>query len=150
MLLTLRRLSSDTERTLGELRIGEDLFRTIERPWIENPAGPGGMPKISCVPLGLYTVIPHTSDRFPNTYALVNHARGVYYQPEEIPNGQKYGRSAILIHVGNRVRDVIGCIAVGLEAGLLEGEPAVLKSTLAIRELNGLLQRRKHQLDIIQ
>jgi hypothetical protein len=101
------------------------------------------------VPTGLYTLLPHHSVHFPNTYALVNHQKGVYYQPGDMPNGQKWGRSAILMHVGNRVRDVIGCIAVGLEAGLLDGEPAVLKSTLAMRQLDTLLNRQQHRLEIV-
>jgi hypothetical protein len=155
--MTLRRLSGDGERTLGDLRlwlgVGDKsvqvaAFATIERPWIENPAGVGGMPRLSCVPAGVYTVIPHHSTNFPNTYALVNHQLGVYYQPGDIPAGQKWGRSAILMHVGNRVRDVIGCIAVGKEHGELQGEPAVLRSTLAMRELDQILKRQRHTLEI--
>ena len=108
------------------------------------------MPRQSCVPIGSYRVIPHHSVNFPNTYALVNHELGVWYQPYEIPAGQKWGRSAILIHVGNRVRNVIGCIAVGKEHGELGGEPAVLRSRLAMRELDQILNRQSHTLIIQQ
>lgn len=105
------------------------------------------MPRRSCVPFGEYSVRPHHSVNFPNTYAIVNHSLGVYYQPGDIPQGKK-GRSAILIHVGNRVRDVIGCIAIGKEHGTLGGEPAVLRSTLAMKELDALLKRQAHILVI--
>src|SRR5690606_41150400 len=55
------------------------------------------------------------SSDLPNTYALVNEALGVYYQQR--PAGQTWGRTAILIHVGNFVSDVIGCVAVGMSHG---------------------------------
>ena len=45
--------------------------------------------------------------------ALVNPGLGVYYQAADRPNG--VGRYLILIHAGNTHKDVIGCIAPGLE-----------------------------------
>lgn len=146
--LTLLRSNGDTQRTTGILQVNGQIFATMERPWIPNPAGEGGLPRQSCVPKGVYKLIAHHSVNFPNTYALINHDLGVYYQPGEIPAGQKWGRSAILMHVGNRVRDVIGCIAVGKEHGEIQGEPAVLRSTLAMRELDQLLNRGRHELEI--
>ena len=146
--LILSRSTGDTERTLGNLYLPGVTFATLERPWIENPEGPGGMPRKSCVPPGAYVLFPHHSKNFPNTYAIANADLGVYYQPGDIPKGQKWGRSAILIHVGNRVRNVIGCIAIGKEHGEIQGEPAVLRSTLAMRELDALLKRQSHTLVI--
>jgi hypothetical protein len=149
MRMKLTRSPGD-ERTLGVLQVGSAVFATIERPWIPNPDGPGGARRQSCVPPGVYRVIPHHSVNFPSTYAIVNHSLGVYYQPRDIPPEQKWGRSAILMHVGNRVRDVIGCIGVGKECGQLRGEPAVLRSTLAMRELDALLNRQTHLLEIVE
>lgn len=146
MQLTLIRHAYLPTHTLGTLHFGQQALATIERPWKPNPAGPGGVPRESCVPDGPYRVIPHTSERFPNTYALVNEQLGVHYQ--QLPPGQSYGRTAILIHVGNRVRDVIGCIAVGLEHGTLAGEPAVLSSTIALNILRQALGRAEHSLII--
>ena len=148
MKLRLVRQKGSTERTLGTLKLDGYAFATMERPWIPNPDGPGGMRRKSCVPYGTYTIIPHHSINFPNTYALVNPSLGVWYQPGDIPKDQSWGRSAILIHVGNRVRDVVGCIAIGKEHGKLQGEPAVLRSALAMRELNALLARGSHTLEI--
>lgn len=147
MLLT--RSPGDAERTLGTLRVGDVTFSTIERPWIENAKGPGGMPRESCVPPGIYQVQPWNSVHFPATYILINNALGVYMQPNLIPPGQKWGRSAILMHIANRVKDVIGCIGVGMEHGAIAGEPAVLRSVAAMRELNKLLNRHSHTLEII-
>ncbi len=147
MEIRLKRTSSGEERTLGALRAGGVTFATIERPWIPNPAGPGGMPRVSCVPLGVYALKPWNSPNFPRTFILSNPTHGVYAQPGDIPAG-KPGRSAILIHHGNRVRDVIGCIAIGMDHGTLGGEPAVLRSLMAMRELNNILGSSSHTLII--
>lgn len=148
--LVLSRSRSDEHRTLGTLYAGTATFATIERPWLENPEGTGGMPRRSCVPVGAYILQPHHSKNFPNTYALVSPEHGVWYQPYEIPEGQKWGRSAILIHVGNIVSDVIGCIAIGKEHGTLQDQPAVIRSTQAMRELDKILNRHSHTLVIQQ
>lgn len=149
MNLLLTRLTGDAERTTGNLTVNGVTFASMERPWIENPKGFGGMPRQSCVPPGTYAVRPHHSHNFPLTYAIISPENGVYYQPGDIPDGQKWGRSAILIHVGNFVRNVIGCIAVGKEHGILAGEPAVLRSVAAMRELDKLLNRGTHTLEIV-
>ncbi|MEO8278002.1 MAG: DUF5675 family protein, partial [Thermoanaerobaculia bacterium] len=41
------------------------------------------------------------------------------------------GRTNILIHKGNRASDVSGCIVIGTELGVLQGELAVMKSAEA-------------------
>lgn len=148
MHLTLRRSTGNSERTTGILQVGGQTFASMERPWLENPAGPGGLPRRSCIPPGVYRVDPWHSHNFPETYIVTNPELGVYRQPGDIPRGQA-GRSAILIHVGNFVRNVIGCIAVGMEHGEIGGEPAVLRSVMAMRELNRLLNRGHHTLEII-
>lgn len=145
---TLTRFAYAPECTLGWLQFGTLRLATIERPWIANPVGPGGLPQQSCVPDGTYNARPHTSVRFPNTFALTNHALGVYYQPGDKPAGQPWGRTAILIHAGNRVRDVIGCVAVGMRHGWMLGEHAVLDSQVALARLRDVLGRDFHQLNI--
>lgn len=114
MTITLTRFAYLPDCTLGWIFVGNLRLATIERPWIPNPKGPGGTPRTSCVPDGTYNVRPHHSEKFPETYAIVNHALGVYYQPGDVPAGQPWGRTAILIHKGNTVADVVGCIAIGL------------------------------------
>jgi hypothetical protein len=146
--LTLLRSNGDTERTTGILQANGAIFATMERPWLPNPVGEGGIPRKSCVPKGVYKVEPWHSVNFPETYIITNPELGVYRQPGDIPKGQPWGRSAILIHIGNRVRDVIGCIAVGMEHGHIGGEPAVLRSVMGMRELNKILNRGSHTLEI--
>lgn len=132
--------------TLGMLKFGELELATIERPWIPNPEGPGGMPRASCISDGVYTVAPWNSEKFPDTYILTNNVLGVYSQPALIPPGQKWGRSAILIHAGNRVQDVIGCIAVGVHHAI--DQLMVIDSRIALAQLRDVLQGGLHQLTI--
>jgi len=48
--IVLTRFAYTPERTLGQIVVGSLTLATIERSWIPNPAGPGGMPRESCVP----------------------------------------------------------------------------------------------------
>lgn len=147
MNLELRRYAYLTKCTLGRLHAGPLVFYTIERPWIRDERGPGGQRTVSCVPDGVYKVIPHNSQKFGAVWALVNPELGVWYQPGDIPAGQPWGRSAILIHVGNTVADVIGCIAVG-KRPLHLAEHSVADSRVAIEKLRGILGRNIHTLTI--
>jgi hypothetical protein len=127
--------------TLGWMLVGNLRLATIERPWLANPKGQGGTPRESCVPDGLYDVRPHHSEKFPETFALVNPQRGVYYQPADIPSGQQWGRSAILIHAGNTADDVVGCIAVGLRHENSGALHYISDSRIALGKLRALLGR---------
>lgn len=140
MKLELTRYAYLDDMTLGRIKTPEFELQTIERPWKPNTEGLGGVLRESCVPDGDYSLIPHSSERFPGTFALVNEALGVWYQQR--PPGQSWGRTAILIHVGNFVQDVVGCIAVGVKAGTLNGRHAVLGSKDAMGKLNELLGRQ--------
>lgn len=152
MLITLTRRAYLDTCTLGALEVdAEPLERvtlvTLERPWIRNPAGPGGMPEHSCVPDGLYELVPHDSPDHPATYLLENPQLGVY--AAVLPQGLSYGRTECLIHIGNRVADVVGCIAVGLTLAVLAGEQQVESSSRAMALLRQALGRTEpHTLQI--
>lgn len=119
--------------TLGWLYYAGKSFATLERPWIPAQGHKGGTVRESCIPDGTYALRNHTSERFRNVWALTNEALDVHYMPAS------KGRSAILIHAGNCVRDVVGCVALGLSHGTLEGEHAVLNSLAAIIEFRAAL-----------
>lgn len=127
----LYRQSDDGHSTLGRLWCHginrREYLNTLERPWLPNPEGPGGMQRLSCVPPGEYELIPHESMKYPKSFALVNDRLGVFHQH---PNVGKWGRTAILIHAGNTVADVIGCIALGMEVNLQSR--ALLRSRIAV------------------
>lgn len=124
--------------TLGWLDTGGDRLATIERPWLPSPHHRGGMNAMSCVPDGHYELLRHAGPRFPNTFALTQDDLDVFYQPGDVPRGRS-GRTAILIHAGNRVRDVIGCIAVGMAHVWMDGEHAVASSQIALNKLRAAL-----------
>lgn len=140
--------------TLGTLYAAHLKMPTLEEPWSPDPDGPGGQRRQpgkpeSCVPDGQYVLRPHVSARYPEgVWALVNSELGVYYQPGDIPEGQLWGRSAILIHAANRTSDILGCVAVGMRYQILDNEHVVLESRAAIEQLRGVLGRETHSLTI--
>lgn len=142
----LERFAYIEEYTLGWMTWDGLRLATIERPWIKNPKGKGGMHAESCVPEGVYQVRPHTSAKFPGTYVLVNPYLGVW--EGAAPGGQTWGRSGILLHPGNTAKDVIGCIAVG-EEHTGHGVGVILHSQAAMDHLRTALGRSLvHELTI--
>lgn len=117
MNLKLIRYHRTPSVTIGKLIAEDDTFKcaTIERPWKDNQK------TISCIPTGLYTV-----------------ELGMYYGGDGVGGKQDYpayelrnvpNRTEIKIHIGNYVRNVIGCIALGLKPDL--AFPAVWSSQRA-------------------
>lgn len=151
MHLTLVRWAYGPAFTLGTLYGDGVRLATLERPWVPDPDSPllAGESKISCVPDGEYILRPHISEKYPtdrHAYSLENEDLGVYYT-RPIPAGQKYGRTAILIHNANYVRELLGCIAVGLHHNYTV-EPTAQDSLAAMRVLRAALGRAQHKLFI--
>lgn len=89
-----------SDATMGKFVLfeGKNILFTchiLELPWKSNQSN------ISCIPLGEYQVMPHTSEKFKKCF-LVN---GVT------------GRTAILIHSGNTTKDTHGCLLPGRKKG---------------------------------
>ena len=128
--------------TLGRLYAGSLVLATLEEAWITNPNGPGGQRREfgkqeSCVPDGPYTLQPHNTAKHPGVWALQNPNLGVWHAA--VPAGLTYGRSAILIHTGNSVLDIEGCLLIGMRHGRIEGIDAVLESRIALDRLRVVL-----------
>lgn len=87
---------------------------TCERPWLANRQS------VSCIPEGVYTI----RKRFSNVVKRTS--GGKYSQGWEVQNVT--GRSYIMIHPGNTMDDVEGCILVGDSLGYVKGKWAVLNS----------------------
>jgi len=85
---------------------------SIEKPWQENQKN------ISCIPEGRYRCKRYESNTFSNTFKVVNVC----------------GRSHILFHIGNKVSDVKGCIALGKYWDILDNELYVRDSKIAFGE----------------
>lgn len=106
--------------------IKHDPIFTLEEPW------KGNQTDISCIPVGRYKCTPHDGPKFKNVWKV-----------NDVP-----GRDAILIHSGNTIRDIEGCILVGTRRGWLDGLPAVLHSKLALDELRDILCEKEFTLTI--
>lgn len=113
--------NSGVRGTLSLQGIVHQPVYTMERPWLNNAAN------ISCIPKGVYQLIPHNWEENP-----AFHFSRVWQII--VP-----GRDAILIHPGNTIMDLRGCIAPGFEQGTLISLPAVLKSKPAIDMLRLLI-----------
>jgi hypothetical protein len=133
MKLILARDTMAKTHTFGKLTAERETFQTIERPWIPSADHLGGTNLISCVPAGTYELVYHDSEMHPHSFALVNPLLGVWHLPSEVPAGG--GRSTVLLHPANRARELLGCIAIGMERQE-GGDPAVLRSRLAFEMFN--------------
>lgn len=103
--LIIQRGRSTDKGTPGEwLRNGSHLCFTLELPWKNN------QPRISCIPAGRYVVKKRVSAKY-----------GHHWELKDVE-----GRTYILIHAGNTIKDIQGCILVGNRRGELNGLPAVL------------------------
>jgi hypothetical protein len=142
MIITLERFAYLDECTRGVLHVGNHTFQTVERPWVRNPDGPGGTPFESCIPDGTYRLRAWTRPSGKKAFILSNPEHGVYEQEEDM--GGPVGRYLILIHVGNSVADVVGCIAPGLTGS----DRGVGSSRNAMLKIHGLLDGYEHELRI--
>ena len=126
---TLDRGPNNDDGTFGILS-DEDmnpLFLTFEE------GQRGNKRSISAIPAGLYKVRRFSSEKHPNSWQVLN-----------VP-----GRDSILIHVINTEKDTEGCIGLGMEFGFMqakddqsgkvEKQPAILRSTEAIKKFNEIL-----------
>lgn len=138
MRILLERYAYMKDRTMGVLYAGNEILYTVERPWIRTPNSMGGAPFESCVPDGLYELIPFNSPKHPNTWALENPALDVHVEQRPV------GRYAILIHSGNHVSDVVGCIAPGLSTD----DESVWHSRAAMDRIRNTLDGGRHWLNI--
>lgn len=118
---TLTRIDSSALGTFGWLREGELRLRSLELPWHDN------QPRISCVPPGKYICRWHQSPSKGWVYRLDGTAP----------------RSEILIHVGNWAGDADkgyrsdsnGCILLGCERGIINGQMGITQSRAALQAL---------------
>ncbi len=144
--LILERKASTPTETEGFLTLpGGGVLATIERPWIEAGT-PGGKPFASCVPAGVYDLIPHTRGNGAEVVALVNEFLGVYYLDDDVPDSG--GRYLILMHVANWAHDVVGCIGPGLYHADNNQGRMVASSGKAMRRVMNFINGEQAQLEI--
>lgn len=130
--------------TLGYLYAGHLVLATIEDAWRPDLDGPGGQRREpgkpeSCPPDGTYRLANHSGTKWKHVWALVNPAFGVYRYANDIPGGQLYGRSDILIHSGVDENSSLGCIIVGRRHGIDGNRHRVYEGPAALDDLRTLL-----------
>ena len=126
MNIYLERYGSTPHGVFGELVIGDHMFYTVERPWLDNK------PFKSCIPNGEYDLKPFTRQNGDKVYALVN--EDITYHEE--PGCTRY---SVLMHKANTMDDLAGCIAPGTGLGFIKNKWAVLNSSFSMGEIMRLL-----------
>ncbi len=98
-------------------------FYTLERPYLSNKKN------ISAIPPGEYSLVTHTSGKHGKTAAIVNEDLNVHHY------SQSSGRSYILFHTGNILRETDGCVMPGLDIGIVHDKLGVISSARAMYKL---------------
>ena len=111
----------EKQKTIGEMYLIKgsfmiETFYVLELPWVNNKR------KISCIPEGIYKCEKRYTQRFGNHFKVKN----------------VEGRSYILIHIGNKSRDTLGCILPGMNLNYDKNRQVewVGQSTKAMKILN--------------
>ena len=115
MILTRYHYGADCAMGKLDSKYFEETLYTLELGWNPDETRPGGRNDVSCVPDGTYQLI--TFKRPKNGMVvpqLLNAELGVFRFEDELP--PHGGRFLNLIHPGNTVDDIAGCIAPGMWA----------------------------------
>lgn len=123
----------DEQGVFGRLyHDGELICYTVEQPWRDN------RPNVSCVPAGRYKLEAHHSEKYPDTFAMVNHGLGVYHYPAD--GWTAKDRYSCLIHTANYARQVSGCIGPGHKLFASSGEWMVTRSRLTMGLIRAIIE----------
>lgn len=112
--LLLERSETSDNGTFGAIMRGAaKVCDTCELPWKDNQS------KISCIPKGNYLVTRYQSPTKGSVFLI---------------NGVK-NRDMIEMHVGNTIKDILGCVAVGTGRGIVHDLPAVISSRPTLEKM---------------
>ena len=135
----------DEKGTFGKMFIGDRVFYSVERPWLDN------QPSVSCVPEGEYELqwLPTT------TLVPAEFHEMTWYLDGETVSAAYHShkpRTRCALHIANFPRNVRGCIGFGRQLGsdVWSGEQAVLASRHAMRDLIELLGPNDLTLKIVR
>lgn len=123
------RNQDDGVQTLGEIYVKGKKFNTLELSLKDNKQN------ISCIPAGVYDVKYTFSPKFMKyTYEILN-----------VRN-----RSGIRLHSGNKYTEISGCVLCGNGYRDINGDGRldIINSTITIKEIEDLLERKPFKLFI--
>ena len=138
--ILITRYINNELQTLGDInvwndnftkRFNNDSFASLELPWLENKRN------MSCIPTGIYSGVCIITDNRPYKHIWI----------KDVP-----ARSDILIHVGNYISDIEGCILPGRAHAPIKGkeyEKMVINSKSAMTELGGFFDEGEEMQIII-
>lgn len=119
-MIELERFAYTPHGSFGRLRVGDKTWSTVELPW------KGNAPRESCIPEGVYSLAKRESP------VVQRSSGGEFAQGWEVVNVP--GRTFIMIHPGNTIDDLLGCIAPGTGLGFMRNKWSVTSSRIAFRE----------------
>ena len=131
MRILIKRFASEENQTLGILYLLNDfggieyMCYTLELSWQDN------VKYISSIPKGIYTAVRHNSPKFGECLWL-----------QDVPE-----RSEILVHPANYYKQLLGCIALGLNLQDIDGD-RVLDVTNSKQAVNELLSHIEDEIEI--
>lgn len=125
--ILLQRITSNSKGTYGVICIGvkkdyQPITVSYELPDNQNKD------RVSCIPSGEY---PFTAEK----HKLAGKAKYVL-RLENVPS-----RDGVLVHIGNGIKDTLGCIIVGEQFEQYLGSDGVLQSSVALIQILSFLDR---------
>ena len=137
----LQRDPSTDEGTFGYLKVGKQVFYTLELPWRDLDGDKIGDSDYSCITPGTYVCEVTLSERFKKQLYQINNVAK---------------RNSIRIHSANWAGDkkkgfkcdLEGCIGIGSVITIINGQKAIGDSKLATAKFMALLNNEKFELEI--
>lgn len=114
-----REYQSDRTEGIMLAPSGTKLFRTLELPWKDNHHF------VSCIPEGTYLCARYTRK-----------SGQVCWELQDVRD-----RTDILVHIANTVKDLMGCIGIGMAAGTVNGLIGIIMSTVAFKRFMWMTRR---------
>lgn len=133
--ITLQRFAYTPWGVFGRLVYGDFRAFSVERPWVDNKA------RESCIPDGTYKLQWYNSPKFGETWAVIGDTVSLFPAPG-------IARSAVLIHPGNTMDDLLGCIALGSTLGTVNGKWGVLNSKATVETFRSITKGKNLTLEI--
>ena len=130
--LNVSRYATDTTAgyTLSYLTVGRLKLHGIEPAWLDN------RPNISCIPAGVYALLPYRSAKHRTALQILGGTVGDAKRHLDPPVVTRY---RCLVHIENYPRRLLGCLAPGLALQMdgdpKTGGPALWNSRIALSKL---------------